>query len=423
MKPRRTAALWLVVGLVTACSTTNPEATASGSSSPSLEPSATPQVFASASPRAGVLPGHEVLAGPNVKGTFDATTDGTLIVWSNGTIDQDAPELWAADLGDNAPHRIYASSDGKAILVNLAIRNGWVVFAEVTPQGDSRTWRLVALDPSGRTHTLDRNDLPTTATGILPMTAISDRGIVWATSHRGSDEAAVCELRRADLTTLRSETLQSRPCTQEEFWYPASDGTSYVYGTVEYTATGDDRHVYLVAGDDFAEAQRLDGDGAASWPVIAADTVVWKTAPREFNSLGWGDLVEYSITTRSLETLAYPPGPEQGLTSPSMTPRFVAGQSRDPLAVSVWDRTKTAAVDLDALDVRDPGFFSGIRIAGDLAIWFYTDSTQGGGTREIRWLHLSELLGPRAAVSPSPPNPASARFAQASRSSPGRASS
>jgi hypothetical protein len=376
---RRVAALALVAGVALGCSAT--------SSPPSPRSSAPPT-----SPRAVALLPHQVVAGTNVAGAFDLATDGTVIAWSDGTVDVDAPALWRFDPATGDMTVVYRSATPGAILSNLAVRHGTYAFGEVTPRADgSRTWRLVVLDPTGRTQILDANDVPSDQVGVLPMAAISDRGVLWATNHAGGSRSLRCELRYSLLSDLRPRVLASEPCSRTEFWYPRSDGRRLVYGTVEYSGNGgaDARHVYLVDDTDLEQPRRLDADGQASLPAILDDTVVWKDAPLDLNMFSPAGLTALELTAgATAHDVPFPSvGPPQ-LTTPSIGPGFVVGDDVRGGSVVAWDRRREVAVDVDHLAGTDPGFLSGARLADSLLAWFYTSSAQGGGTREIRWLTL-----------------------------------
>jgi len=384
-------ALVLVVGSLVGCSTTRPPSPSPvAAATPTAPPTTGPSRPAPSSPRTGT-PAHRVIAGPAVAGAFDAATDGTVIAWSSGAVDADAPELWAFDPATGRSTLVYRSTVDGAILANVAVRHGSFAFAEVTPRADgSRTWRFELVDANGAVTVLDTNDVPPTMTGILPMAAVSDHGILWATTHGRGGEVLDCELRYAALADLRPRVIEREPCDRTEVWYPRSDGTSFVYGTVEYgpDGTGDDRHVYLLADADLAHPRRLDRDGEASLPNVLADTVVWKTAPRDFNMLNGGDIVEHSLAAAASRPVDLAGGARGRLTIPTIGPGFYAAESDDSAIVRVWDRATSRAVEIDHLDPADPGFLSGVRLAGDILIWFYTSTTQGGGVREIRWLEL-----------------------------------
>ncbi|HYL40160.1 MAG TPA: hypothetical protein VET90_02520, partial [Candidatus Binatus sp.] len=90
------------------------------------------------------------------------------------------------------------------------------------------------------------------------------------------------------------------------------------------------------------------------------------------------------------------------LTTPSISPCFVTAEGAAGGAVELWDRGRSLVLGIDALAADDPGFLSGTRLAGDLLVWFYTSSPQGGGTREIRWLATA---APFAGPGPSTGSP------------------
>jgi hypothetical protein len=394
---RRSLPLSLVVGLALGCSATSspPPLSQPWASrwSPSM-PQATINGLSAAPalPAPSALPAHEVIAGPNITGAFDLATDGTILAWSNGTVDVDAPDLWTLDSASGEQRLLYHSAKAGAILANLAVHRGTYAFAEVTPgPGGSRTWRLVLVDPAGHAHVLDTNDVPTAQIGTLPMAAISDRGVLWAGTHAGDAASPRCQLRYASLVDLRARILASELCSRTEYWYPRSDGIRFVYGTVEYGPDhgADDRHVYLAADATLQGARRLDLDGEASLPAIAGDAVVWKAAPRALNMFSPAGLELLDLSVPGL------PGPvpfgasaSTQLTTPSIGPRFVVAEDTAGSGVGAWDRARSSGVEIDRLASSDPGFISGTRLVGRLLAWFHTSSTQGGGTREVRWLTL-----------------------------------
>jgi hypothetical protein len=401
---RRALAVVLVAGLAGCSAPSGPpprSSTATAGPSPSVAPSSAP----GATPGSTALPSHQVVAGPDVGGAFDLATDGSVIAWSDGTVDVDAPALWALDVATGETRLAYRSGVRGAILANLALRRGTFAFAEVTPRADgSRTWRLVLLDSAGGRHVLDANDVPVSQEGTLPMAALSDRGILWATSHAGDADSLRCELRYAPFEGLRPRTVVSEPCSRAELWYPRSDGARFVYGSVEYGADGrgvdgggsdagagaaDQRHVYLVDDADLVQPRRLDSDGQASLPAILDDTVVWKLAPRDLNMFSPAGIAELSLAVGSApRDIPLPPDGPRLLTTPSIGLDFIVADDLGGGAVVAWDRRRELAVEVDRLSAADPGFLSGARLAGRLLAWFHTSSAGGGGTREIRWLLL-----------------------------------
>lgn len=397
------ALLVLVVGSLAGCSTTSiPQlspgltlgpTTPGGIATPGEGPSSPP----SAGPRSrglAVLPAHHVLAGADIAGAFDLATDGSVIAWTSGTVDSDAPELWAFDPATDRSTMVYRSTVAGAILANLAVRHGSYAFAEVAPRADgSRTWRLVLIDRAGALHVLDANDLPPAIGGVLPMAAISDAGVLWATNHDAGNDVPGCELRYASLEQLGGRLLQAWPCDREELWYPRSDGRSFVYGTVEYgpAGTGDDRHVYVTSDADPTQSRRLDLDGEASLPDVRGDTVIWKTARRHLNMFSFGELVEHSLASAATKPVALLADGGGQLTMPTIGLAWYAAENADSSSVQAWDRSGVRAVQIDRLDPGDRGFFSGVRLSGSLLVWFYTSTTQGGGVREIRWLDVTGL--------------------------------
>ncbi|HET9682081.1 MAG TPA: hypothetical protein VFP19_08585, partial [Candidatus Limnocylindrales bacterium] len=98
---RRGLVAWLVVGVASACApTTSPPASGGPAQPPPLVvgdrsptgPSRSP-VGPTGSPSLPPLPPHEVVAGPTVAGAFDLATDGSVVAWSSGSVDVDAPDL------------------------------------------------------------------------------------------------------------------------------------------------------------------------------------------------------------------------------------------------------------------------------------------------------------------------------------------
>ena len=397
---RRGLVAWLVVGVASACSpTTRPLASGGPAQPPTLvvgEGSSTGPSRSPAGPVASSslapLPPHEVLAGPTVRGAFDLATDGSVIAWSSGSVDADAPDLWRLDPAGGAPIRVFRSRARGAILANLAVHDGTYAFAEITPLADgTRTWRLLLVDRGGSVHVLDVNDVPADQTGILPMAAISDAGVLWATNHAAAVGGPRCELHYAALSGLRARVVAAAPCARTELWYPRSDGARFVYGTVEYPADGapDQRHVYLVDESNLTDPRRLDPDGLASLPALSGDTVVWKAAPPGLNMFSPAGLVQLHLSSSDPpRAVAFPDVDPPLLTTPTIGPRYLVGDDAAGGAVTAWDLSAAVPVPIDRLGSSDPGFLSGARLSGDVLAWFYTSTTQGGGRREVRWLWL-----------------------------------
>ena len=104
-----------------------------------------------------------------------------------------------------------------------------------------------------------------------------------------------------------------------------------------------------------------------------------------------GSLVAKSLSAgANAVALRFPSPATPQLTTPSIGRGFYVAEDAGGGSVPGWDRSRASPVEIDRLPPTGPGYLSGARLAGDLAIWFYTTATEGGGTREIRWLILNE---------------------------------
>ncbi len=320
-------------------------------------------------------------------------SDGSAIVWSSGPPGSNvAPQIWRYDIESDTLDEIYSSENAHAIISNLAAVDGAYAFAEVLPTDSGRnTWRLIFMDMSRQRIILDENDMPADLSGMLPMVSIGDTQVVWATTHANGSSVPQCQLLSASRDGFAQAVLRDSPCNEAEYWYPASDGEQFVYGTVDYRpdAGGDERQVLRFDSASPARHIRLDTDGDASLPAILGETVVWKTAPRSFNMLNWGNLVEYDLSDGSEAELPYLHDREGLLNSPSLGPAFVAAENFDPTRLVVFDRVRKEEVEVDALATDDSGFLSNVHLSGNLLVWVYTPSAQGGD-RELRWALLDQ---------------------------------
>jgi hypothetical protein len=325
-------------------------------------------------------------------------TDGRFIAWSGW------PEpgaglsiLFRFDVAEGRTEAVYRSPVRDSIIANFAIRGETIAFSEVTGTPEGGTWALKLLArPGTEPLVIDRNDLPFGSPGILPLLALDDRYLVWATTHAADPEATSsergqCELLLYDIELASRETLRSSPCSEVEYWYPSIDAGRLVFGTVEYRADGgDDRHVYLVdLADPARQITRLDDDAAASMPVIVGDTVYWKTAPQPFSSLNYGNLERMRLPAGRPERLPFFAKERQTLSHPSAGPRYVTAELINRRLVAAFDTERWETIVVEQVDELGPEWFSEPRIAGDLMVWLYARDISGAG-REIHWTRLGD---------------------------------
>jgi hypothetical protein len=393
--PRRgLPALALVAVLASGCTSTGPSAVPA---TPPASPVATlPSAVAPTPPSSG-LPARHTVSGGTADAAFDLATDGWSIVWSDGAIDLDAPDLWRLDVATGRTDRRYRSADPGAVLGGIAVRSGRIAFSEVTGRDRASTWRLVLLDAAGTAHVLDTDDHAEGTMGLLPMAALSDVGILWATSHAGAAGTISCQLRYASFADLVTRTIAAAPCDERQFWYPSSDGATFVWSSVDDTAGTPDgtglRRVWAATDRTLAAPRRLDVDDAAMWPVVRGGLVVWKVAPPPANIGAWTPLAAVPLAGGTPTRLGYPATPGRGASAPSLGDGFLAADTDEQGVVAVWDLGRAVVVPIDRLDPSDPGFVSNVRLAGSILAWFYTDAVAGGGTREIRWVDLTAIRG------------------------------
>jgi hypothetical protein len=331
-------------------------------------------------------------------GAWLVTTDGRYIVWAAWpTPGATHSVLKSLDVESGIVQEIYRSPDHGAVLASLAVFGDRVAFAEITGTPEGGTWALKLLArPGTEPLVIDRNDLPFGSPGILPMTALDGRYLVWATTHAADPEATSsergqCELLLYDIELASRETLRSSPCSEVEYRYPSIDAGRLVFATVEYRADGrDDRHVYLVdLADPARQITRLDNDAAATMPVIVGDTVYWKTAPQPFGSTNYGNLERMRLPAGRPERLPFFARERQTLSHPSAGPRYVTAELIGPTRVAAFDTERWETIVVEQVDELGPEWFSDPRIAGDLMVWLYARDVSGAG-REIHWTRLGD---------------------------------
>jgi hypothetical protein len=350
------------------------------SESPSSSESPLPQV------EVGVLDSDTTASAGEV------TTDGESIVWS-GVPDggEFQSVIFRLDPRTHNRTELYRSQDPNSVIAGIAALGQTLAFVEVAEDaaGDP-SWTLKLVRDGADPITADSNDLPPGVPGILPLIALGDEHVVWATTHAGgASDTRQCELLSMTLDDARRATIASSSCDQTEYWYPDLEGSRLVYGTVEYQSDGsDDRHVYLVElGSSDAEPERLDDDGEASMPVLADTHVYWKTARRQFSMLNWGTLEVHSLEDGTTGAVGFNADDPDALIRPSVGDRYVAAELFDSTVVAVFDVVNAETLIIEQSDPSGSAVFAGPRISGDLLVWLYS-SDFTGANREIHWALL-----------------------------------
>lgn len=228
---------------------------------------------------------------------------------------------------------------------------------------------------------------PTDARGIVALPALSDRYLAYSI-QRWHGDAITSELVAMDLDTLKSRVVASSDFNKIEYWYPSLDGARMVYGTVEYqnNPLHGERHVYLLDLDrQDARPMRVDPAGEASQPAILGDTIVWKTAPFNYNANNWGQIVQHSLVDGSEETLKL--GPASGWVQPDIGARFVTAEPAEWNALAAFDRQTGSVVTVDSVDPRGGSGFMYPALAGNLMVYVAAPDYTGIGS-EIRYVEL-----------------------------------
>ncbi|MGI8872086.1 MAG: hypothetical protein ACR2KI_05755, partial [Candidatus Limnocylindria bacterium] len=325
-------------------------------------------------------------APPNYSGT-----NGSVIVWSAGTIgtpsDGPWPDLMSFDPNTRLVERIFVNRNRDSRLMPIALGGGHVAFTELNPRlyGPSG-WRLWYVASRGApAMLLDRSDPPGGVEGPIPFAAVDGTRVAWATFH-ATPAGRRAEIRMASLPSLAQRVLLSADEQRTEYWFPGLDGARLVFSTVEYNAnrTADARHVYLLdLSQPAGRPMRLDSTGDAAAPAIHGDDVVWK---RSNNELNWGSLVLHSLTTG--RDLALDFGDQsQLLGEPSIGNRYVAAEASDYHTLRLYDLTTRSAIVVDTWPERGAEGAFGPHVAGDLLV-FAHGVAEVGGRGELRWARL-----------------------------------
>jgi hypothetical protein len=386
---RRGALGAAALALLTACGTvpppstpspthTTPTASAASTTSP---PPAPPALSFERAPAPGPI--------------SDIATDGTYIAWSGGddpVAGGHTPNLYRWKIGSSAIETVYKNPLENRGIGLIAMDGDRVAFSESGSQDERYVdWNfLYVASPGSKPLKLAAATRPIDAPGVYPQPTISGNRLVYELQTiDGSD--ARSQLISVDLTTMKQTILAESNFDELEYWFPSLDGDRLVYGTVEYAndAINGERHVYLLdLADPAAKPKRLDDDGEASQPAIHGDTVVWKTAPRDFNANNWGQVVRYTISTGKAELLDYL-GESTGyyLLHPQVGPRFISAEPSDWHRLSVYDLETDTEITVEEHDPRADAGFMRPAMGGNVYAWVAaTDFT--GSHSEIHFVRL-----------------------------------
>lgn len=320
-------------------------------------------------------------------------TDGTFIAWSGGDPEGvRSPNLYRWKIGSTAIEEVYRNPEPNRGIGLPAMDGDRVAFSEsgATDEGFIDWNFLYVARPGARPIKLASARRPLDAPGVLPQPTISGERLVYALQTI-SGASAISQLISVDLRTMAKTVLAASDFDEVEYWYPSLDGDRLVYGTVEYAndPLNGERHVYLLdLADPDGTPRRLDDDGEASQPAINGDTVVWKSAPRDFNANNWGQVIRYSLSSGKIEPLDFL-GESTGyyLMSPHLGPRFVAAEPSDWTRLAVYDLETHQEITVEELAPTSDAGFMRPSLGGDVYAWVAaTDFT--GSRSEIHFVRL-----------------------------------
>ncbi len=277
---------------------------------------------------------------------LEVRTDGTQICWSAGPEAKGnfAPDLYCYRPGGRVA-KVFANPNRDSNLSVIAVAKSWYAFAEQNERVfGAGGWRLWLLHAGSSPIEVDRTDGPGGMQPPPPSIALTDRWLVWATFHQGT-EGPRSLLRAIDLSTLVKRTLDEGAFERIQFWFPSLDGDRLAYGTVEQSGTSEDWHVYLASMTATWHPARLDNGGAAQ-PVLTGGTVIWKQGGD--GVFDWGALTRYSIATGDTVSISFDPQP--AVDYPSAGSRFAAAWGRDDTKFYLYDLSENRLARIIELD-------------------------------------------------------------------------
>lgn len=324
----------------------------------------------------------------------NVATDGTYIAWAAGddATGTQTPNLYRWKIGSSKIETLFNNPLDIRGVGLIVIDGDRVAFTESGAQDERFVdWNFLYLPAPGATPVkLASATRPADAPGVYPQSTISGNRLVYELQTIDGD-AATSQLISVDLATMKKTVLAESNFDDVEYWYPSLDGDRLVYGTVEYAndPINGERHVYLLdLADPASKPKRLDDDGEASQPAIHGDTVVWKTAPREWNANNWGQVVRYTISTGRTEPLDYL-GETTGyyLLNPQVGSRFISAQPSDWHRMAVYDMKTNTEVTVEQRDRLADATFLRPAMGGNVYAWVAaTDFT--GAHNEIHFVRL-----------------------------------
>lgn len=276
----------------------------------------------------------------SVQGTFPSVTSltstGERLYWaSDGSI-------WEYSPGNAAAEEIYEAAEAGALVWDIAAAGDSIAVSEglERPAG---AWRVLLI--SGRGEPPILVDQGRAQRGRPPTLAVDDRRIAWA----GFDEAtgtARSFLKVVDGASLGTPTtLLDVDIDQRLLWYPALDGETLWYSTIdpdfEGTGAGDSFHIETVdltntvTGPVPFEGAGLDFDAA-----VSEDFVAWKTLEPGFSALSWGEL--HVLDRRSNDRLVIPGQWDH----PTLGSRFLAFEELFHKRLMLYDLANRALIEV-----------------------------------------------------------------------------
>jgi hypothetical protein len=224
----------------------------------------------------------------------------------------------------------------------------------------------------------------------LPLLALTDERLIWATVHHTPDGLRY-QLLSYSISAGQTEILEAADPDQRVFWFPFADrdGHRLVYSAVDVVGGREEFHVYLRDLARDGEARRLDAFGDATMPVLSGDVVVWKhVADQNVYNSSWlergsiGDQSTGFVTTTQVRFDRQPL-----VNYPSVGDRYLAVWGNDDTDFELFDLLTGGPV---VLGRRPPTSLEGwVRpdVAGDL-LTFVRVWADGSQPIELYWAML-----------------------------------
>ncbi len=277
--------------------------------------------------------------------TLDYRSDGTSLIWSSSAADGptavSAADLWKYTPGGAEPERIFVNPNRDSRLDLIAgDGDGHFAFLERNERvlGDSG-WQLWFLaEPGGTARLLDASD---EASETVPLFALDDARVVWATVHQATDGPR-SELLMWQLGSEGPVVLEEGDPDEISFAFPDLLGDELVYSAFELQGGDPAAQEFRIyrrdLSDPDADPERLDTSGDVAMPVLGRDVLVWKVAPQ--NAYGWGNLIVMDADGRDplkIDTQSMHTDRELAFNYPSLGDDYLAALDPNHNSLYVFD--------------------------------------------------------------------------------------